>query len=884
MAVQFEIDASLKGADQLVQRIASVRQEVTRLQTATKVSGELPLSTQQQLARMDQAISKTGALRERVAAVRKELQTTGTSRLLELAEAESKDALVDVERLNASVKELRDNLESPVDNRVANAVQNVGAPRRPGTAAPAATSLNDRTFGQLAGAATALNIPGGGALRTVADIADVTENLPKLGAEIKALGVAGVASTAAVGAVAIAMFALDKALDDGAKSARKTIEAIEQESAARKKSREDLRTLTAAAAQQQRDDLQQDIVDARLDLQELDAERDKARTERRDVNHDALQFSAKDYLAGVKEQFAGDFAAIGERIGINAGALGELNTAIDEHNKNLADQQKELERILAVERELASIEAGRTDAGIFLEALDKAGEGLIQTGRDIQTLNSEELRERASEAEQRRTIAQQNREATQAEITRLRGIYEGASEDEQTRILASLETLKTASAGYTATIDTETTEITRLTTVVQPLVAQREREAGAIERLTALQEQAAQQAERAADSLQKFTGAQQALADFEGQLATDELNARREASINAIYDAQLNAIDADIEAAKAADKQAQAQQKLVEAQANYTEKVQDTNQQFFQQELDRLAQFRKEEARINDDFAREQRRRLEDLNDDLLDAVANNDVVSFVERQKEGSKEIARAAEDFGVDAVRRTEDFNSETAQNQRDHLQELLNVNRQYYEQRQQLTVAAGGQELSLLDQLQARRAEIIANRELSLQQLRDQLEQEGINRRRQTLIANMNAAQEEYKRLNELATTSGRIIGSNFMMSIIGGMSQAKQALSAVQDFGNSIRIPSFAGGGDVNRPTLAMVGDMKPPFDAERIIPYRRSDGYGLPGGGRGAGIVNNFDFSGTNFGNLSRSEVVSIVDGSVNSAMWKLTGIVEGHAS
>jgi hypothetical protein len=718
-------------------------------------------------------------------------------------------------------------------------------------------------LGQVSSALTGIGISDNRVFANAGAFIELGEDLPRVVAGVAAMSKEMVGFTAAIGIAGIALFALDKALDAAAASAKKDIEAIERRITAEKQSREDLRSLSAADARQRIEDIQADIELTRQAREEIDAIRDAARD---DNSTDSLTLAIQgDFKASANSMIA-SISSVGEAFGVNIGAVGEANKALDEHNKNLSEQKAELERILAVERELRAIELGEGDAQKFLDGLNNAGQGMIQTQRDIQELSSDEVQAQLDQAQQRKAIAEQNQQATQAEITRLRGEYEGASESEQQRILSSLTTLKLASEGYTAAADAESAEIVRLTNNVQGAVIAREREARAIELLSGVREQYIDQVARERDALKKVTDARKALADFEGGLATEELNQRREASINAVYDAQLKAIDSDIERAKTVEKAQQAQQKLSQIETGRAEKLRDANTNYYQQELERLTEFRKAEQRINDDFAREQRRRLEDLNDALSESATDNDVVTFIRTQKEGQKELSRAAEDANVDASRRAEDFNSETTRNQQEHLRQLLDINRDYQQQRIQLTAQDGTAELTLLDQLQAKRAEIIANREASLEQFRASLENEAINRRRQALIANLNAANEEYKRLNDLATSSGRIIGSNFMQSIINGMSQAQQAMKAVSNFGNSIRIPSFAEGGVATRPTFAMVGD-KPGYN-EAMIPFRANQGLTMGdvapymrGGSTGSTIINLYGVTPENIENKIISGVI-----------------------
>jgi hypothetical protein len=733
------------------------------------------------------------------------------------------------------------------------------------TAGDASTAL-----GGLGSAASSVGFRGAGAISAAGDIAALGEEIPRFVAGLANMSKAVIAVTSAAAIYAAGFYFLNKSIQQSAEEVKKAGKAELERLEAIKKTRDELRTLSFDEVSQRIADLETDLANAtetrnrrqqelaeQLGIKTEDAFKGfiEASAALNQINLSDPAASAQSYINSLKE--------LADVTGLSEGEIQAAKKEIDDYNASIKEQAAEIQRLRS---EVLAFTQGRAAATGFLSDLEQSAQRTIQTSRDIRTASSEDIRQAVSDANQRLQIARQNREAIADEVTRLQSEWANATGDEAKKLEGEITGLIQATSAYDQQIANESTEIQRLTNNVQGAVIAREREARAIELLSGVREQYIDQVARERDALKKVTDARKALADFEGGLATEELNQRREASINAVYDAQLKAIDSDIERAKAVEKAQQAQQKLSQIETGRAEKLRDANTNYYRQELERLTEFRKAEQRINDDFAREQRRRLEDLNDALSESATDNDVVTFIRTQKEGQKELSRAAEDANVDASRRAEDFNSETTRNQQEHLRQLLDINRDYQQQRIQLTAQGGTVELTLLDQLQAKRAEIIANREASLEQFRASLENEAINRRRQALIANLNAANEEYKRLNDLATSSGRIIGSNFMQSIINGMSQAQQAMKAVSNFGNSIRIPSFAEGGVATRPTFAMVGD-KPGYN-EAMIPFRANQGLTMGdvapymrGGSTGSTIINLYGVTPENIENKIISGVI-----------------------
>lgn len=142
---------------------------------------------------------------------------------------------------------------------------------------------------------------------------------------------------------------------------------------------------------------------------------------------------------------------------------------------------------------------------------------------------------------------------------------------------------------------------------------------------------------------------------FAGEDLVAMANANRDALIKIANDGvnRVKAIQA-----KLADLPAERNQKLLEAQIKFDDKVATINRSFMKKELANLEKFRQREQRLNEKFNKLIRRTLEDLQDSLNDAEASNDVNAFLDAQRDGQKKLRRLAEDQADDTRQRTEEF----------------------------------------------------------------------------------------------------------------------------------------------------------------------------------------------------------------------------------
>jgi len=97
---------------------------------------------------------------------------------------------------------------------------------------------------------------------------------------------------------------------------------------------------------------------------------------------------------------------------------------------------------------------------------------------------------------------------------------------------------------------------------------------------------------------------------------------------------------------------------LADVNAKGTKELDKLNQEYFKSQIKATKDFAKESGRIVSDTAKAAKRLAEDLADNLADAARDNDVVAFLELQKDGQKELKRNAEDAAESEKRRAEDF----------------------------------------------------------------------------------------------------------------------------------------------------------------------------------------------------------------------------------
>jgi hypothetical protein len=183
-----------------------------------------------------------------------------------------------------------------------------------------------------------------------------------------------------------------------------------------------------------------------------------------------------------------------------------------------------------------------------------------------------------------------------------------------------------------ATRDKQQQELAALNDSTKALIKSEETHAAAIDALTKANEAAIEaETKRNQQLLDDAAKTSQSLADLETRRA-EALQKQREAEAEA---AVVASFKAQIEAAKA-----------VEAEQARAVKVSSLRQEAQANEVAAQQKHQQTLARQQAQFDLQQRRRQEDLADDLDEAAADRDVKSFLRIQKDGEKELDRAAED----------------------------------------------------------------------------------------------------------------------------------------------------------------------------------------------------------------------------------------------
>lgn len=275
---------------------------------------------------------------------------------------------------------------------------------------------------------------------------------------------------------------------------------------------------------------------------------------------------------------------------------------------------------------------------------------------------------------------------------------------------------------------------------------------------------------------------------------------------------------------------------------------------YMRSELAALTKFRADEEKASAQYNKERKRRLEDLNDDLLDAESANDVVRFIAAQKAAEKDLNRQKEDFDDQTKERQAQYDEERAQAQ-EQLQDRLN----------QLQDEASARRADIQQQIQERQQ---ARNEI-IKDIRDQLAAENARYKEQTDAAQAAfdlrakrqkedddrqdkaraaALQKSLKEIDdkrkaeEVAAGIVRVAWISAANSIAAAARAAASARSSSSSSGSGsgsggggsgsgggsgYTPTAFAFGGVIKKRTIAEMGER--PGYHEAVIPYRPSEG-------------------------------------------------------
>jgi hypothetical protein len=214
-----------------------------------------------------------------------------------------------------------------------------------------------------------------------------------------------------------------------------------------------------------------------------------------------------------------------------------------------------------------------------------------------------------------------------------------------------------------------------------------------------------------------------------------------------------------------------------------TKELQKLNDDYFANQIKATKDFAKESGRINQEVAKNARRIAEDLADRLSDAARDNDVVAFLQAEKEGQKELRRNAEDAKDAEKQRQEDFLDQQEEQRQAYNQRQQEILRQVEEEKQKVIQSYAEKRQALEQQIQQERAntqQAIANAQARYQQeealedqqakrnaqrlqLRDQQEQAAFQRSLNAINSKVNAELQGLARIQQAAMSLGSSMSS-------------------------------------------------------------------------------------------------------------------------
>jgi hypothetical protein len=214
-----------------------------------------------------------------------------------------------------------------------------------------------------------------------------------------------------------------------------------------------------------------------------------------------------------------------------------------------------------------------------------------------------------------------------------------------------------------------------------------------------------------------------------------------------------------------------------------TKELQKLNDDYFANQIKATKDFAKESGRINQEVAKNARRIAEDLADRLSDAARDNDVVAFLQAEKEGQKELRRNAEDAKDAEKQRQEDFLDQQEEQRQAYNQRQQEILRQVEEEKQKVIQSYAEKKQALEQQIQQERAntqQAIANAQARYQQeealedqqakrnaqrlqLRDQQEQAAFQRSLNAINSKVNAELQGLARIQQAAMSLGSSMSS-------------------------------------------------------------------------------------------------------------------------
>lgn len=765
-------------ADQLRAKFNAFFQEVERSRNTRAGANNLVRQMEETRKSVRGAVEEAGRLR-------REFERVDTPKLLTLAQAEAKETIVDLERVQSTVRDLRQELNTlPEASVAAPRVNPRGGGGRAVQGAP--TSLNDRTFGQLAGAANQFGLPGANVLNFAAGVADVTENLPKLAAEIREVGLAGLGATAAVGAFAAIFLATKKAAEDATKPIDNFVAGMPEIGAVTA----DLYTIFKEGSSESVAAIRQE---AELREQLIEAQRDQAQALVNQTN------------AALEANFGSVGGKALQLLGFNAGAaedsVEELNTQLREQDALLQvlssdyvqsqvainDFISGLDQARAAQQELTTLITTGTTQQVEAEKarLQIQLDGAAQEKTAIEGKIAELVR--ANEAQFGQIVdsgIDTLSELRDYAVNVLGASTEAVNTDD--KLLAFLRALTGGGEAFdTLTqkfidldqeVQTTTDSITELDQVAAPRVARLEQEAELIERVNELSEERTK-------LLEDQAKIDDQIADLEADRARTLAIREEDAALKALHASELDAIDARIEEAKAMDAQRAQQQKIASLQNERNNRAAEIDTKFFNDTLKLVTEARKEETRITRDEGIKRLRFLQDLERDLFELAASRDTSGFLSRLRQGTTDLPRSDEDSDLAAADRRDALRQQLDEAQAARDEELVQLEQHYQER---LAAEASGQRkvITLVEQLQQEREAIRARQQAEVDLIRQQREAQAHQERLAALNRQREELQGQLSALDRQLVQNAGTLAFNFGTASLNALSQA--AVQHLQTF--------------------------------------------------------------------------------------------------
>lgn len=604
-------------------------------------------------------------------------------------------------------------------------------------------------------------------------------------------------------ALVASVLLIQKVFSDASEGAKELADAERERIEGAVSTRNELRTLSVADAQTQKEDLEERL---RLTIEA----RDKLV-----VQYDAM---FKD-VNGAVDKAETNISGVLTKFGINIGSVGNFVNELDGFNKDIQDMESELaristevipvleDRIKIEEAAKKALEESVSSAQHFVEARRRELELEQEVASASQTLSMDSTKERIATLQSQAELEQQLYDDIQRKVEEnaatIQALQNSTDPDSQQIVSNLIEQNKVYEQSLNdlyPSIFKNNEALQQYQQVVLPTVQAREKEIAVLNENKQALAETSQELKQLTNQLpqlqDQLTTAVKARDNRLQQLAEEDALKRRRLE----EDNRLNAREKNLVALRDANA---SRQRVQGIEAEHRNKIADINTKSANDSVKHLQEFIKQERTITDEAGKERLRKLQDLEDQLTGAADSRDFISFLHIQREGNKQLQRDAEDAGDDAQKRATSFNEEQQAADQARQQELQ-AEQQHYQERlateqagQQKIITIEEQFANLRSQLAARRAAEDITRQRQAQALAEQVQIT-------TLQQQITTAQN---RVARLSTPFGQVmeaLGGNVMARlVVGASNRANQLLNQISAnavvSGGSARRFSFDQGG-------------------------------------------------------------------------------------